>query len=175
MAKTAFKSIKCSFSDILPIGHQSNLGCALKIDWISERLAQRREVAINLDQHVLHQQHAGHHMPVILASTNIMYGLLCGRPYTPKELLSAMGVPLYDWAIKAAGCPGGVAPISFEGCSNNEMKKMAGNTLNQACYGSLFMYALANIALAGPLLEHVTQLSPQSSEMRLWSPATDVD
>lgn len=52
---------------------------------VREALLQSREVAINLSQNPLVQEHLGQIAPVLLASSTTIWGILQGRPFCPKD------------------------------------------------------------------------------------------
>ncbi len=72
--------------DLLPVAAGVHLQSALKLDKVRALLSgpRPREVAINLSQNPLCQEHFGDTAPVVLASTTTVWGVLAGRPYTAK-------------------------------------------------------------------------------------------
>ena len=71
LANVAMKSTCRSFEELLPPSAYANLQYLYSLPWVQEALS-RNEVAANLDQCPTFQEHAGIHMPVILASISHM-------------------------------------------------------------------------------------------------------
>ena len=116
-----------------------------KNDWVQAALEQRREVCANLDQDPNFAEHCGTLLPVVIASVTDMYGLQAGRPMHPKELLLAQGVPMYESLAQAAGFS--TVPLSFEGTSFSQQRKMAGNSFHQACSNGMMTFSMATSAV----------------------------
>lgn len=116
-----------------------------KNDWVQAALEQRREVCANLDQDPNFAEHCGTLLPVVIASVTDMYGLQAGRPMHPKELLLAQGVPMYKSLAQAAGFS--TVPLSFEGTSFSQQRKMAGNSFHQACSNGMMTFSMATSAV----------------------------
>ena len=116
-----------------------------KNDWAQAALEQRREVCANLDQDPNFAEHCGTMLPVVIASVTDMYGLQAGRPMHPKELLLAQGVPMYESLAQAAGFS--TVPLSFEGTSFSQQRKMAGNSFHQACSNGMMTFSMATSAV----------------------------
>lgn len=116
-----------------------------KNDWVQAALEQRREVCANLDQDPNFAEHCGTMLPVVIASVTDMYGLQAGRPMHPKELLLAQGVPMYESLAQAAGFS--TVPLSFEGTSFSQQRKMAGNSFHQACSNGMMTFSMATSAV----------------------------
>ena len=113
-----------------------------KLDWVQAALQDRREVCANLDQDPNFAEHCGTMLPVIIASVSDMFGLRAGRTMHPKELLLAQGVPMYHEFAVAAGYSG--VPLSFDGTSFAQQRKMAGNSFHQACSNGMMTFSLAS-------------------------------
>ena len=56
------------------------------MEYVKKALSERKEITANLDQSPVLFDHHGRHVPVLLASTTAMFGLLRGRPLTWKDL-----------------------------------------------------------------------------------------
>ena len=118
-----------------------------KLEWVQAALQDRREVCANLDQDPNFAEHCGTMMPVIIASVTDMFGLQAGRTMHPKELLLAQGVPMYHELAVAAGYEG--VPLSFDGTSFAQQRKMAGNSFHQACSNGMMTFSLASARFIG--------------------------
>ena len=81
MGLEAKKTQRSEWKDLLPVAAQVNLQCAMTLDKI-KGFIPHSEVAINLSQNVLRQEHFGSVAPVLLASTSLLWGVIRGRPYT---------------------------------------------------------------------------------------------
>eukprot|EP00438_Fugacium_kawagutii_P013150 Skav233654 [mRNA] locus=scaffold2779:909491:910581:+ [translate_table: standard] len=85
LALNAMKSASdTAFRDLLPASAFANLGYLLSRPWIQSWM-NGSEVAANLDQNAKFQEHAGVHMPCILASVSHMYALKEDRPFIPQD------------------------------------------------------------------------------------------
>lgn len=89
----AKKSPNSEWQDLLPVAAGVHLQSALKLDKVRSLLTgpRPREVAINLSQNPLCQEHFGDTAPVVLASTTTVWGVLAGRPYTAKATWAGAG------------------------------------------------------------------------------------
>lgn len=89
----AKKSAQATWTDLLPVAAQVNLEQALKLEKIKKHIPAH-EIAINLSQNVLCQEHFGVHAPVVLASSTHIWGVMRGRPYTACASWLGLGLCL---------------------------------------------------------------------------------
>ena len=73
----------------------------------------------------------------------LRYGMLRERVMHPHELLLAQGVPVYPTTARSAGF--GTVPVDFEGLSHAQLRRMAGNSFNQACSNGFLTYIMASL------------------------------
>lgn len=73
----------------------------------------------------------------------LRWALRAKRPYVPEELLTAQVVPVLEKMWMASGYD--EAPIDFSNVSYVAMRRMAGNTFNQACASSLAAFCLSQL------------------------------
>lgn len=64
---------------------QVHLHQVKQVDWVKNALESCKEIVANLDQSPILFDHYGRHVPVVLASTSNMFGLLRSRPLTWKD------------------------------------------------------------------------------------------
>ncbi|CAK9056929.1 unnamed protein product [Durusdinium trenchii] len=142
----AKKTVHSAWLDLLPVAAGVHLQSALKLEKVRAALARSpaiamREVAINLSQNPLCQEHFGSVAPVVLASSTCIWGVLQGRPYTAKEMLEMQGIPIHTDALEAAQIS---RPFFDPGVvSVAAQKRLAGNSFQQGCMSAFLCFALA--------------------------------
>jgi hypothetical protein len=89
MALLAFKPKGSSFEELLSPSAKTNLDLTRSIPWVQELIKKHVEVVSNIDQNPGVMEHVGRHIPCILASIHLMWGLLQNRPYSGKANVSS--------------------------------------------------------------------------------------